>query len=53
MSNKKYDKYMKLLEDIKIAADMKPLNISGCEMCFLIIQNKILEAKKIKAGLEK
>lgn len=46
-----YEKYMKILEDIKTAADMQPLNIAGCELCFDVIQNKVLEAKKIKAGL--
>lgn len=47
----KYEKYLKILEDIKTMADMQPLNIAGCEMALDVIQNKILEAKKVKAGL--
>ena len=49
---KKYEQYLKILENIKTMADMQPLNIAGCEMCFDVIQKQILEAKKIKAGLK-
>lgn len=49
---KKYEQYLKILENIKTMADMQPLNIVGCEICFDVIQKQILEAKKIKAGLQ-
>lgn len=44
----KYSKYLKILNDIKIIVDMKPLNLTGCELSLSIIENKIKEAKQIQ-----
>lgn len=46
----KYLKYKQILDQIKFITNFNPINEAGCEQAFYIIENKLKEAKEIKAG---
>lgn len=45
-----YSKYKQILHQIKVIAELNPLNVAGCEQALHIIENLLKEAKEVKVG---